>query len=113
MADPCAARPPDWNIAGLGELEKMGKASVPWHGEATAGEGNTGARANLSRGRMGRPGGAARDSGCDGGFSAEYLRVDAGTRNSPGLQLCREAGKETGWPAEVEVRFLRYTMLLH
>ena len=44
--------------------------------------------------------------------SAEYLRVDAGTRNSPGLQLRREAGKESGWPAEIEVCFLRYTTLL-
>jgi hypothetical protein len=49
-----------------------------------------------------------RDSGGSDDPSAEYLGVDTGVRDTPGLQIRGKVAEEGSGSTEIEVRFLRY-----
>ena len=112
MTDPRPARPPDRNIAGLGEFEQALQRRIPVDNEAAASERDQRSYAGRSSRQVRRPTRCVHHTGCAGWSRPEDLCVHPLRADASGSQPAGQVSQERGWAAQIEVRLARYADLL-
>ena len=112
MTDPCPARPPHWNIAGLGEFEQALERRIPVNEETTASERDQRPRAGRTGRQVRWEARCIHHAGCAGWTRTEYLCVHMVRGDTPGSETAGQILQERRRSTQIEIRLARHTDLL-